>query len=215
MKKNITMLTIAMVAGAAGAALVSHDANIAIDNLGALLKNEGTLVQAGNYNDNAVAVTVGGIAFAPETAAAGWAAATDYGGTDENINLLVNTQVAKNWGEATATTITGLTVGQEYRVQVLAGERWGWQDTKVNLLGTAPGTGNWINTVDGVKGIDLVTYEFVAAGDTLDIAYASTGTENGQLAGYAVHAIPEPATIGLVSMVGAGLLFIRRKFDDV
>ncbi|MEN8127321.1 MAG: PEP-CTERM sorting domain-containing protein [Planctomycetota bacterium] len=204
MKKLIVLLMVAALATAAQAALISNQANIVEDNLGSLLQNDGTLIQAGNYGG--VAVTVGGIDFAADTADAGWATTVAYGGTNANINLLLNTQFAKNWGMATAETITGLTVGKTYRVQVLAGERWGWQDIRVDLLGTAPGTGNWINLTDGVKGIDLLTYEFVAAGDTLELQYGSNGTENGQLAGYAIHEIvPEPATmvlLGLGSLIG-------------
>lgn len=49
-------------------------------------------------------------------------------------------------------------------------------------------------------------------GGTLGILFENTGTAAANLDSVSVDVIPEPATIGLIGIFGAGVLFVRRRF---
>ena len=57
----------------------------------------------------------------------------------------------------------------------------------------------------------VATYEFTATAPSITMnIWKNTG--NVHVQAYAVHeAIPEPATLGLVSILGAGLVYLRRR----
>jgi hypothetical protein len=61
-----------------------------------------------------------------------------------------------------------------------------------------------------------VTYEFTTGADvtdyTLDFTYSNNTSAYAGWNGLALVAIPEPATLGLITAFGGGLLFIRRRF---
>jgi hypothetical protein len=48
--------------------------------------------------------------------------------------------------------------------------------------------------------------------DTLDFDWDRTDTRWAGLNGFAIVAVPEPATFGLIGIVGGAMLFIRRRF---
>ncbi|MDF7825552.1 PEP-CTERM sorting domain-containing protein [Pontiellaceae bacterium B12227] len=74
---------------------------------------------------------------------------------------------------------------------------------------SAEGVG--VTTVD-VSAWDATTFDFIV-NDLNDAGDAESATAKaGYLRSISVSAIPEPATLGLVTAFGAGVLFIRRRF---
>ena len=102
--------------------------------------------------------------------------------------------------------------------------------TKVNLnLGvafngtTGTGAGNAVKVSDGVAGLHNFSQTFDMSGYTLSditqydylaviITRDGTGNPDGvSIDSINVTAIPEPATLGLIAMVGTAILFVRRR----
>ncbi len=115
-------------------------------------------------------------------------------------------------------TLSGLdaTGATTYNLHVISAVLWGgWVNIDVT------GNGATINQTiqdDKYEGGDLVdnytTFSGVAADESGEILIQGYGWEsNGDavISGIQIETIPEPASLGLVGLVGAGTLFIRRK----
>lgn len=211
MKKILLITTVCLLAGVASAGLwtVVND-----NDLAAGLDNSfGTLFKASNLGDVASPVAIGGIAYDTDTlnvtgnSTGAW---TSYGGADPDMaNLLGSSMKVSQWGVGSEITLSGLTPGYDYQVQmVLVGE---WAGSSANLYVDGA---DYQYVYFGSPTIEKVaTYTFTAASST---AVMNNWRNQGvyHVAAYAVHeAVPEPATIGLLGFVGAGLMFVRRKFS--
>lgn len=113
--------------------------------------------------------------------------------------------------------ISDLDINQEYRIQALV------FDGRASLSGRAvqfdgQNMGVYANGMTGYHGEGLlVTGVFTADGTTQTFTTENFSDDtygNGvsaQLNAIAVHAIPEPSTLGMIGLMGAGLMFVRRK----
>ena len=122
-------------------------------------------------------------------------------------------------------TLSGLTLGQEYRLQYTATLRYangasgGTPRYEGVDLTTTVGTATLGATAVGVGSSDrdyaaASSYlEWTAASTSLDLVFNSdAGSADGKiLNGIIVEAIPEPATLGLMVGVGGGMFFLRRR----
>ncbi|MEN8127319.1 MAG: glycosyl hydrolase [Planctomycetota bacterium] len=163
--------------------------NVAAADVPAALLTGGTLVKASNLGGGG-AVTIGGVAFDANTGnvvGASNAATAYYSGADADLTALLNTQ-ARTYSTTTPATIsfTGLTVGKEYRMQMVTGWAWGW--LKYRLTGAQGQTVN-LNWKDGDDnpGINIATYIWTADASTATFEFLSTQT-NGDWKPADVHA---------------------------
>jgi hypothetical protein len=80
------------------------------------------------------------------------------------------------------------------------------------------GTSDAVGFDDGYA-VATYTVDFTSATESdlvVDVSYANlSGTRNWGLSGYTVEVIPEPATMGLVSIGGLGLVWLRRLRKSV
>ena len=170
----------------------------------------GTLFKASNLGNGANAVTVGGIAYDTATNnvtgnASGTFAA--YGGSDPDMANLLNTSMkVSQWGVGSDITISGLTPGLDYKVQLVLLGAWG--GCSANLYVDAA---NYKYVYFGNSTIEKVaTYTFTATdGDVVMNNWKNTG--DYYVSAYAVHVIPEPATMSLLGVAGIGMIVARRK----
>ncbi len=129
----------------------------------------------------------------------------------------------------TSLTISGLTVGQEYQLQVMAMDdrgtdlRYTTFSDGVNTLADSITGGTYgacMIRTDPAGGAGVLNGTFTAdsATQTFEI-FGSRGSETAvnssstcQFNAMQLRAIPEPATLGLVAAFGGAVLFIRRRF---
>jgi hypothetical protein len=104
-------------------------------------------------------------------------------------------------------TMTSLTVDQEYEIQIWSNVSGSATENTTTIVGTDPArTLDW-NTTDAVGGVgQFIKGTFVADATSQEFELSQTDLNVIQL-----RAIPEPATIGLVTAFGAGILFVRRR----
>ena len=115
-------------------------------------------------------------------------------------------------------TLSGLdaTGTTTYDIHVISAVLWGaWMNIDVTGNGAAA---NQVMSDNKYEGGDLAdsfrTFSGVVANGSGEINIQAYGWENNGdavLSGVQIETIPEPATLGLVGMVGAAILFIRRK----
>lgn len=170
----------------------------------------GPLFKASNLGLGANAVTVGGIAYDTATNnvtgnASGTFAA--YGGSDPDIaNLLGTSMKVSQWGVSSDITLSGLTPGLDYQVQLVLLGAWGGCSANLYVDGA-----NYKYVYFGNATIEKVaTYTFTAIdNDVVMNNWKNTG--DYYVSAYAVHVIPEPATMSLLGVAGIGMLVARRK----
>ena len=115
-------------------------------------------------------------------------------------------------------TLSGLdaTGATTYDIHVISAVLWGgWNN--IHVTGNAPL--HQVMSDGSYAGGDLVesyrTFSGVTADGSGEINISvldwETAPGTGVLSGVQIETIPEPATLGLVGMVGAGILFIRRR----
>lgn len=180
------------------------------DSTGSEILNDGTLVKAYNFGDSPTDIIVAEIPFVagnsgtgsafPETGLTGasngmygWLTGQlGYGFNDANHDQLINQAYV---GGSPTLAIGDLTIGQEYRLQIILQETRG------------------IPTIEGTVGPDLtwgntgiVTATWVAEDSELNMSW-NPGV-SPHFSGYVLHAIPEPA---VAALAGVGLLGLLRR----
>lgn len=121
------------------------------------------------------------------------------------------------------TALTGgeaIVLGQLYDIYIYAcGDNTGASTFKLTqTAGDITKTANYVGGFDGVytEDVDYVKFSGVlptatANGAEFAFEWGSDGASSAAINGIQIVAVPEPATIGLVGLAGAGILFIRRR----
>lgn len=187
--------------------------DITSSGTGAEILNNGTLVEANHFGtsptflqaagsvplDNGLtfgnstaSITIGGIQNATSTDFKGFTPAV----INSNFDVFASTYIWIAYSNSISTiTIPGLTVGQEYRLQMIS---FGSSGAGVTVEGDAA---VWNNANS------LFTADWIAGDTTADIVLSRTGDEI-HFNGYALHAIPEPGA-AILGSIGA-LALLRR-----
>jgi len=218
MKKTLAFAAaMAVVAISAQAAVVAWDVPVKLSGDGATdVSSEGSPVDA--LDAQGGAITVGGVSFR----------AMDYNGpvivgggagygdfqieaTNTNPNITdaaYYTLLDSGIYNETGIRFQGLTIGQQYLIQI-------WTCDSRYLGGTRTATyddGNG-NTVDVDHGIDGNLGQYVIGRFTADAALQDITPTGDLLVNAAqLRSIPEPATLGLLGLVGGAVVFARRRF---
>lgn len=198
----------------------------------------GNFLYAVDVGGNDGNVTVNGLTFVDDTGAPGvtvfsehdaleYQPATDYGATtdDNNLEVIANSIRWTQAGENAATgngprsdvtlDLAGLSVNTAYKLQLL------FQDDPnlargfdVNVEG-ATIADNFGSSTGNLTSGRLVTHQFTATDDTLNIqlinAGGSFGDPNPILSAATLEVVPEPASLGLIGLGAVGLLARRRR----
>lgn len=112
-------------------------------------------------------------------------------------------------------TMNNLTIGQQYRIQVLLVDGRGGQNGRYGVFDSYT-TGVYGNGTTNVTWGDslLVTGTFTADNTSqsfyLDTKNGNGSSAGGQINGVLLHAIPEPSSTALLGLAGVAML-IRRK----
>ena len=175
------------------------------------LASSGTLIKASNFGQTAQAVTFGGINFDLDYSNTDavindfqWADRDYYSGSDTAAANLMNKSGAHHyaWGNPTLTiNVDNLIVGNQYRIQIITGGRGG---SGVDFYSTG-----WSDyKYDWASGSMLNTFVWTADASSKPFYIGANGWTSFDVLGYAVHEIPEPATMVLF---GLGALILCRK----
>ena len=189
--------------------------NITGTGTGAEILNDGTLVEANHFGtapnflaaagsvtlDNGLTfgnsttnINIGGIQNATSTDSKGFTPAV----TNSNFDAFASTYIWIAYSNSSSTiTIPGLTIGQEYRLQMIS---FGSSGAGVIVEGDAT---VWNNANS------LFTADWIAGDTTANIVLNRTGDEIN-FNGYALHAIPEPGA-AILGSIGALALLRRRR----
>lgn len=158
--------------------------------------NNGELVKASNFGDGATAQAINGIAFDTDysnigdadPASSSWSSKF-YSGTDTAVDNLMNTAAKVSEGGPTTITFSfsGLTVGHEYRFQLLLGGDW--NGCGANLYGDGWSEYKYVYFSSGTVA-RLATYTWIADDATRIIrTNAGVGQANHYDLAYALHDI--------------------------
>ena len=210
------LAALAMIQPALAAVTFSQSTmDITSSGTGAEILNNGTLVEANHFGtsptflqaagpaalDNGLtfgnstaSITIGGIQNATSTDFKGFTPAV----LNSNFDVFAGTYIWIAYSNSISTiTIPGLTVGQEYRLQMIS---FGSSGAGVTVEGDAA---VWNNANS------LFTADWIAGDTTADIVLSRTGDEIN-FSGYALHAIPEPGA-AILGSIGALALLRRRR----
>jgi hypothetical protein len=195
--------------------------------------NEGTLLDSVNVNGSS-AVTIDGVIFKTE---ANSSISVNGNGHNDFVfdptdPALTSTDYLNGLDEARYSVntiqITGLTSGQEYKVQVWANDARGSQNVALGRSlylnygdGSAASSGVQVLDNQNVGGTSTLgqwivgTFTADAATETI-LATGYDGSQFGDEYGVVplvqVREVPEPATLGMIGALGGLMLFIRRRF---
>lgn len=187
------------------------------------IDTEGTAVVA--INAGASSATVNGINFMDGTsgsatasgvtmAVAGsggiWHADSGYTADPQLLPLLYDfAQSGYNSGDVSV-DLSGLTVGQEYQLQFIFGQKQSPRSFTVQNAANASNTSPQYDNFDN----DWGYYHFKAiwTADSTTQGFDMLSSNRAILNGASLLAIPEPATFGLVGMACTALLGFRRMF---
>lgn len=216
--KRIAILAVCIFAAAANAGVwtVTKNADPA-----SIMLTDGALVKASNLGLDAAAQTIGSISYdiahsnitGADPASNSWASKF-YSGSDPAMSNLLNSggKVSIYNPKNMNITFSGLTVGDDYRFQLILGGAWG--GCAANLYGDTTGASDYKYVYFGDGNTTrLATYTFTAASDTVIInTNAGNGQANHFNLAYALHntSVPEPATMLLLAL-GSLAALKRRK----
>lgn len=227
---SVTKLTVALVvawgvAGVASAATISWSSAIAPTEGGfgqhlstGLFDTGGTLVSAENVGGSAY--TFDGLSFAAGTTV--FAGGGTFDGFAEPVSAGYESalQSTGTWGpngSAGSVSLSGLSNGQQYRIQALVYDgrnAVGIPGRTVEFDGVDQGQyAEGVFNVTWGNGL-LVTGTFTADAATQDFtieAFLGGESRGGQLNALTLHAIPEPATLGMIALFGGAMVFVRRR----
>lgn len=180
--------------------------------------NPGTLIVANNFGFGASATSVNGVSFGTDTSdltSSNWSApgtAADFSTTFVTgtplDDLLSSLQFVEGDPPTTGVlTIDGLTAGKNYLLQLLFANERNFSGDDIDVGLDVGGTSYSLGVID--RDINLLV-AFNADNTTLVTSFSPIGSfaaGNTILNAYALHEIPEPATVFLL---GAGLLGLAR-----
>jgi hypothetical protein len=231
MKNIIRTAALAVVIGSAHASTISWNAAAIADD--SAVSTAGTLIEAYNFGQlsEADSPAINGVTFtaAPDLGTQqsigklstlwDWSRG-DYtryksytnGVLSANMSLMLGSTWADDASatggfDETTMTLSGLTIGQDYSVQLFLSN-----DNNNEAIGIVDGLSSIIDASEGPK---VFTGTFTADATTQDFdvrftKYAGAITESN-MSGYQLRAIPEPASISLIGIMGGGLLWMRRR----
>lgn len=178
---------------------------------------DGNLVVANNLGRARVGLSINGVVFGTDQSAFNSSWSNGSGsfsydvGFSANLDKLLDELVYANNFNALGFSVSGLTAGNAYRLQLLFSndKNTTGNDVNVSLLGSSFHLTNW-----QPGAINLIV-SFVALSDTLNISFDGPDTTEGRavLNGYALHDVtdvPAPASILLLSIGLLGLARTRR-----
>lgn len=218
---------LAVAAGVASAATVSWSSKENLSSTGSDLDNSGTILAAINFSTSKSPSTINGISFAVNnslngsgtywdldlnTNRSGWdpnrISYETYYGTGAwatfDLGSLIDDVIYMytDAGEVHNLVIQNLTVGSEYRLQVVF-EQAGNRDGQLRS-----GTDSPVVNYGANKGAALITAEWTADGPTQTFRQI---THSGSVAGFVLTAIPEPSSLAVASLGLLGLAVRRRR----
>ena len=227
-KQIITTLAVVAMVGLASGSTVSWSTSVAATEgtsgevlSSGLFANDGTLEFAENVGGNAG--TFDGINFT-ETGTIGDLFDRDdidlaaFHAAGQLLSRGGSWTIGASPKEAVTVPLTGLVENQEYRIQVfLFDGRLSENGRAMEFDGS--GLGQYANGASGAWGTGLLaTGTFTADATQAQDFTVETFTDDtyatsvgSQINAITLHAIPEPATLGMVALFGGGILFIRRK----
>lgn len=226
-----------LVAGTVSAATITWGPAVGLTSAGTEVSTSGTLVQALNFGfgtSSAFNTTINEVPFTGfANAAVTWndpnsgnfsANSTNVGGSYSGLALystLLNKWLYSDDAARNTVTLSGLTSGQEYLVQLFMADSRTNQPqfaTRFPVIDDGEAnefTGPVYGTNGGVGFVINGTFTADGATQTFTINNYNAGsppTQGGfQLNAYQIRAVPEPATIGLLGAAGAGLMLALRR----
>lgn len=188
MKKVIVLSVLCLLVGAANAAWVV-DLDVVRADVPSYLQTTGTLIKATNLGVSE-AVTVGGVDFDADqsnisnfTGTATKVYYDDGVAGNSDLEKLLNTQSTRN-DSVLATITLDVTAGYYYRVQVISGNRWGWQSIYVE--GPTGEVYHFSGNVGG-EAVNIGTLEFTAETDTATLRVYSKDGEQAHIMAYSLY----------------------------
>lgn len=208
----------------ASAAVTLNNAQLSYN--GAEILNTGTLIFAWDTNGNGVTdpivngitfnkVQPGSVSFSGNfsTNIVDHVATSGLYGSNAAMAELMDSFTANNGdGQGTVMTISGLSIGQQYRIQMLHHQvaTAGTRDMEVHFgtLGTDPGSGAF--SAAGNNG-RIVTITFDATATSQSFFIRAGGNDRTVLNGAVLFAVPEPSA---ALLGGLGVLAMLRRRRD-
>ena len=233
-----------LVAGTVSAATITWGPAVDLTLSGTEVSTSGTLVQALNFgrgpNSSAFDTTINGVDFTglvngntsnlwADPSSGNFSANTqNVGGSYSGLatySTLLSTWLFSTDAARNTVTLSGLTSGQEYLVQLFMADSRTNQPqfaTRFPVIDDGEAnefTGPVYGTNGGVGFVINGTFTADGATQTFTINNYNPGDNPGdpatqlgfQLNAYQIRAVPEPATIGLLGAAGAGLMLALRR----
>lgn len=137
-------------------------------------------------------------------------------GTDQDLKEMMNSVFFTFGTNDMTLTLTGLTPGQDYHLQMLFAERR-TTFTRASQV-TIDGDVSPIVAYGGAAGVPnlapILTAVFTATGTTQDVLFEGgpvAGTTSQSVSGYVLQTVPEPASAALLGLGGMLMMIRRRK----